>query len=67
MGTFVYQLEDKRQKKLARNTKLGTTKVRECELPFSFSGIMPIDINDLCEGWLELESDPGKLSHSMFT
>ena len=21
--------------------------------------IMPIDINDLCEGWLELESDPG--------
>ena len=22
---------------------------------------MPIDINDLCEGWLELESDPGKL------
>jgi Ubiquitin carboxyl-terminal hydrolase, family 1 len=22
---------------------------------------MPIDINDLCEGWLELESDPGEL------
>ena len=21
---------------------------------------MPIDINDLSEGWLELESDPGK-------
>jgi hypothetical protein len=25
---------------------------------------MPIDINDLSEGWLELESDPGNLSLS---
>ena len=40
--------------------KVGITKLWECELQFSFWGIMPIDINDLWEGWLELESDPGK-------
>ena len=28
---------------------------------------MPIDIKNLCEGWLELESDPGRMNFKILS